>query len=71
MAKILAFWLLIAATAILFWRYPGPRVPMRETLFVVLFGFALFWAIRVSILLVRHEKRISNVESKTGDQRPI
>ena len=60
--KALTFWLLMAAIVVLLWLYRGPRIPLRETSFVILFGFAIFWAIMMTMTVVRHENRIAKIE---------
>lgn len=60
--KVVAFFAVMLVSAALFWETRGSRVPLRESVFVVLFIIFLFWVIRMTITVVRHEKRLAMIE---------
>jgi hypothetical protein len=76
MVKAIGFWAVALVSVVLLFRYDWHHQPgrdLRESLWVVGFIFVLFWAIRMTIAVTRHERRIAKIEdgAGSGDHRPM
>ena len=67
-AKTIVFWGVMVASALLLWRVlrDAPGYQLEHSLGGLALGLLIFWAIRVTMSVVRHEQRIAKIERESN-----